>query len=109
MKLIDNCNSYMLDYFGLNWTKFNKLLRFFNRLKHFKYKWRLFGLAIFIYLLPKFIFFKLKLYLYIKPKWFIEGLKNKYIKRKSYGYNGYETYSEYDKERQIDWGMDMYK
>ena len=109
MKIIDKCNSYMLDYFGYNWTQFNKLLKFFNRFSHFKFKWRLFGVCILIYLLPKFILFKFRLYLYIKPKWLIEGLKNKYIKRKSYGYQGYETYSEYDRERQIDWGSDMYK
>ena len=109
MKLINTCTDYMLDYFGLNWQKFNKLLSFFNHFKHFKFKWRLFNICLFVYILPKFILHKLKFNLYVKPKWFVEGLKNKYIKRKEYGYNGYESYSEWDKERRIDFGADMYK
>jgi len=108
VKKLIKLNNYILDYFGYNVLQFNKLLKLVNLLKGSKYKWQFFQIAIIVYLLPKFTLFKLKLYFYTKPKWFVKGLRNKF-RRTTNSYKGYSSYSEYDKERQIDWGADMYR
>ena len=103
-KTLSKTVSYLLNYFG--YTKD------FNKLRYFIAKhnlWILYNFCILIYLLPRFIFMKTKVYLYLKPSWFIRGLKSKYLQAKDSGYKGYDNYEEYDQERRIDWGRDMYK
>ena len=110
MKLIWKCNDYLLNYFGWNWTQFWKLGKFLKPLHRVKYFWYLFDIAIFVYCVTMFLIHEIKLYFYIKPIYFVNHWKHKFLKYKNRnnGYQGYESYAEYNAERQIDWGRDMY-